>query len=314
MNFSFLTTCRWYSFLLTLLGVVFLLASCGPKIPPKVALPVSPEESRRVLKNVIDYVHSTETLVSARGYAKVRLKAGRLKGRFDEAIVVDWGNDYSRPGRFRFEALDDFGNTRYLLLSDGVDFSWEDRVRREYASQPFQVGNLKKFMPLPPPEGELSREDAWVKETLRFLTGVPRLFRYLEATLPGQERQIEKIGEGRYRIGGAKGGNQGDSKVPEIIWDEGEHAIVSLALKDEGGKLSFRYEAEGFSAPKKSLGGMSGEKSLLIPSRVYLKDYKTQNEIEIHYRDLEVANQSVTSPELFYLSPLSNEKKLDEPN
>jgi outer membrane lipoprotein-sorting protein len=260
-----------------LLVLSFFLFACGSKISPRAALPEA--ESRHVLEQAEAYLQSVQILKSARGYAKVRLKVKGHQKNFDEAVIIAW------PDSFRFETLDDLGNTQFLIVSDGDTLAWQDFQRKEMSSQKVNDKALARFLPVVES----------VTDTLGLLIG----------RLPPQDLKGAQVTR--------------DAKSPlahihfskgEIGWDSESGYIVSLALKDEDGKFRFQIEGRDFvdrviRGPKESLAR--------APSRIHLKDLKTGNEIDLSYRDLTVEPaSSKLSPSLFHVEPSSDMKRLDE--
>jgi outer membrane lipoprotein-sorting protein len=251
----------------TFIFLLFLLPSCAPKMPPRVSVPES--EQVQVLKEVKAYLNSLQSIRSAKGFAKVRLKASKGRGNFDEAVII------RLPASFRFETLDDFGKTRFLVTSDGSSLDWQDLSRKEYSTGEMTDERVRRLIPLAHS----------LEETLGLFIGKIKPPDLTQAVVTRQKSLTE------YRIEFLGG---------ELIWDRENHAIVSFASKGEDGKVAFQYRGSEFKE----------KPSIKIPSRVWLKDFKTKKEIEIHYQDLEL--NPVISESLFKLYPQPDARRLDE--
>lgn len=253
----------------------FLFAACGPKAPPRVAVPDS--ERSGVLREIQTYLQGLESLQSLRGFARVRLKVKGGSQNFDEAVIIRF------PESFRFETLDDLGNTRLLLSSDGRTLFWQDFSRREYFEGALHEVKLGRLLPMA----------STLSETLALFIGKPTL----EKRLIGP---VEREGEGpRYRV---------ILPLGELVWDSGEKAILSFASKKENGKVAYRYEGESFL--ERPLAGDPQKRTIKIPSRVRLKDFKSKNEIRIRYQQLEL-NPKIQEG-VFVIQPSLDAKRLDE--
>lgn len=262
-----------------LFPLVFLLFffACGPKVPPRVALPEA--DSQRVLEEADSYIRGVQMIHTGRGYAKVGLKVKGHRRSFDEAVVVGW------PDSFRFETLDDLGNTQFLIVSDGETLAWQDFIKKESSEHQITEERLRRFLPVVES----------VRDTLGLLIG----------RLPLQDLSgaavSREANSGLNRIVTLKG---------EMVWDPEGRYIVSLALKGEDGK--FRYQYEGWDFVDRPIRGSKGTQ-VRAPSRIHLKDLKTGNEIDLFYRDLSVDTiSSGISPSLFRLNAESGMKRLDD--
>jgi hypothetical protein len=263
-------------FFLSIAFCLLFLVACGPKTPPRTALPEG--QAADVLREVRAFLQSWEAVGSARGYARVQLHARRKTLRTDEALFIHL------PDAFRFESLDDFGRTRFLLLSDGQNLQWRDFDRGESEIRERNEEELKRFLPMA----------SSIEETLGLFLG-----KLPPPDLAGA--QVFKEGDSsRFRVVFPSG---------EFLWDEGEGAIVSFALKGERGRVVFQYEGGEF----KELNLPSLGKTLSrikVPSRVKMKDFKTKNRVEIHYLSLEINPK--LAPSLFEMNSNRETRRLDD--
>lgn len=258
------------------LFISIFLFSCVPRKAPRVALPQN--EQAIILQKVARYSESLQKIGSAKSYAKVRLRVRGYKTSFDEVIKIRF------PFSFYFETLDDLANKRFVMASNGSTLFWQDYDRKEYYEGELDENSLRKFLPLA----------ANLEETLGFFIGKLPVFDL-------QTAQIFKIDQGpQYSIKISRG---------EIIWDESQNAIVSLAFGKEGARVGFEYEGANF---RRQTLHSTKESDVYIPSRVKLRDKKTKNEIEILYQDSELAIGNAVLPESISWAPLPDAKQIHE--
>lgn len=263
--------------LISLLFLTCLLQACAGARPlPRSAL--DENQQKVILDKVEAYNQSLQKVGSAKAFAKVKLKVRGYKSNFDEVIKIAF------PFNFYFETLDDLANTRFVLSSDGSTLFWQDYGRKEYYEGEFQAEKLRKFLPLA----------ASLEETLGYFIGkIP--------ALDFHQAQVSKIAEGPQYAIPIPGG--------EIIWDDSQNAIVSLAFGKEGARVGFAYEGANFRRQKLSPGK---DLEVLLPARVKLRDKKTKNEIEILYQDSELAVGNFAFPGPLSWDPLLGAKKIHE--
>ncbi len=264
--------------------LVVSLATCGSKAPPRTAL--SEEAESKIIQKTGNYLQKNRSyLHSAKGYAKVKLRIKSKKENFDAVVIVDLNttpdND-STPLRFRFEILDDLGNSRSLMVSDGKTLFWKDFSKEEIRSDELSEKNLRKFLPLANS----------IEETLGLLVGrIPLLDLNQSTVRPSPRPSPQGEGEKNYQINFSQG---------EILWNDQKQVIEFLALKSKSGKLAFQYEGKNFIHPTVS---PTKETTLTIPSQIRLTDLKTKNEIEINYKVIDIGMRLPFSPALFELEP-----------
>lgn len=256
--------------------LLIYLSACAPTKAPRVALP--PNEQSNILKKVSLYSESLQKIGSVKSYAKVRLRVRSYKTSFDEVIKILF------PFSFYFETLDDLANKRFVMASDGATLFWQDYDRKEYYEGKLEEKSLRKFLPLA----------SNIEETLGYFVGKLPLFDL-------QMAQVFKVDQGpQYSIRIPRG---------EIIWDDSQNAIVSLAFGKEGARVAFEYEAGNF---RRQTLQASKETDVYLPSRVKLRDKQTKNEIEIIYQDSELAVGNAKGWEPISWSPLPDAKQIHE--
>ncbi len=231
---------------LTFLLLLFLFPlACAPKAPPRVALPE--KQAGSLLQEIKKYFEKSGHLQSAKGFAKLRLKLKGTTRRFEEVVVIQL------PASFRFETVDDFGNTRFLIVSKGDHFFWRDFSNKESHLEELTEKKLRQFIPF---ASDLS-------ETLGFFMG----------KIPAPDFSVLSVFQEKeaflYSL---------VTPQKEWVWNAQLRQIVRFVSKDERGHLLFRYETDS-------------------PSHFWFKDFKTKNEIDIHYLDFEP--NSVIAPSLF---------------
>ncbi len=264
--------------------LVVSLAACGSKTPPRSSL--SEEVESKIIQRTENYLQKNHNyLHSAKGYAKVKLKIKSKKENFDAVILVDFNiipDHEFVPLRFRFEVLDDLGNSRSLVVSDGKTLSWKDFSKEEIHSTDLSEKNLRNFLPLANS----------LEETLGLLIGrIPKLEIHSASVVESPCRDPRLCTSTSYRLTFPQG---------EILWNDQKQTIEFLALKSKSGKLTFQYEGKNFIHPTVS---PTKETSLTIPSQIRLTDLKSKNEIEINYKVIDIGIRLPFSQTLFELEP-----------
>jgi outer membrane biogenesis lipoprotein LolB len=133
---------------LALCGGIALLAACQTfRRPPELAplVPIEGEQAR--IDAYLDAVRSGSTTRRAlRVVGKLHVDSPQGSASTRQVIAVE------RPGRLRFESLDLLGQTRALLVSDGVRFSFYDG--RSFSGGPLSDGVLRELIGLDLPPSE----------------------------------------------------------------------------------------------------------------------------------------------------------------
>jgi len=245
--------------------VVIFLSACGSsKTPPKVAVPES--EKTKILQSIQQSLEISQALKNVKGYAQVHLKTRKGSTHFDEVVFIRF------PDSFYFETVDDFGNARYVLISNGENLSWQDYSKKEYGEEALSSIKLEKILPL----------RSTLAESLGFLVG--KLGVVLKAG------DFFQSSDHRYEL-----------KTPEysLIWDTQLQKIVSVDFRDENGKVTYRYEGLNFFSQAPG-----------FPSKIHLRDYKHKTEMEIRYQFLE--ENPTVDESLFNLKVLPDAKKVNQ--
>jgi len=242
---------------------LFLFA-CGVKTPPKTAVPES--HRAQILQSIQKNLQQFQDLRSVKGYAKVRLKTRKGSAQVEEVVWVRF------PQSFYFETVDDFGNARYVLISDGENLSWQDYSKKEYGEQALSSISLEKILPL----------HSTLAESLGLLVG--------KFVFSLKDGDLFKVSDHQYEF---------KSSDFRLVWDSLAQKIVSVDFQDESGKVTYRYEGSDFfsQAPR-------------FPSKVRLRDYKHKTEMEIRYQFLE--ENPAVDESLFNLKVLPDAKKVDQ--
>lgn len=272
----------------SLFTIFFLpfLAACGSKISPKSSL--SKEVQSQIIQKTENYLKTNQKyLQAAKGYAKVKLKIKSKKENFDAVVIVDLNpssdpDNQSKILRFRFEILDDLGNSRTLILSDGKNLSWKDFSKEEIHLAELSEKNLRKFLPLANS----------IEETLGLLIGkIPKLEIHTSSVIQSPCNSPQPCASSLYRLTFPQG---------EMLWNDEKQVIEFLALKSKNGKLAFQFEGKNFIYP---IVSPTKEMTIAIPSQIKLVDLKTKNEIEINYKVIDIGMRLSFSPSLFELEP-----------
>ncbi len=240
------------------------LSACGVKTPPKIAVPESNQV--QILQAIQKNLQHFQDLQGAKGYAKVRLKTRKGSAQVEEVVLIRF------PQSFYFETVDDFGNARYVLISDGENLSWQDYSKKEYGEQPISSISLEKILPL----------HSSLSESLALLIG--------KFNFSLNDGEVFKISDHQYEC---------KSSAFRLVWDSLLQKIVSVDFQDENGKVTYRYEGSDFFSQEPR-----------FPSKVRLRDYKHKTEMEIRYQFLE--ENPAVDESLFNLKVLPDAKKVDQ--
>ncbi len=237
------------------------MAACAPKHEPQHAtrsgfVLLHDFEKDSLLKQVQTFATSLENLNALKGYAKIGLEIKKRKRNVEETVFIQL------PASFRFETLDDLGNLKFTLASDGSTLQWFENGDHKIHTEALTEKTLSRYLPF---------LDSF-SETLGLFFG----------RLPNPNFQPDAVEVRKYENGEVWLVGEND----RWLWNPLDQKITRWDRLSARGKILFHVEVSEFKNFVTSSESKSRE-TYSLPTRILIQDLKRKNAIRIHYLDMQ---------------------------